>query len=264
MKISKKLTFITISLITASQVFAGGITNTLSEETDSFSIQQADKHLLNINANGKIGMGIEKAKTALHIKNNNAQANIRLENQDDSFNLQVKNKKLTISSTEKCSQNDSDANMLGNQLIIDSAGHIGVNTPNPLAELHISSALRGTAACEKSSSGEPASIILKAWTFTSYADAPSISENRPPLDTERLSIRGSKKNEILTLTHKGNIGIDETNPIVKLEVKGGVKISTSTCNINTIGTIQYDATENKFQGCISTDDSSAKWVDLHQ
>ena len=265
MKLKNKLSLITIGLLTTSQLFAGNITNTLPEETDAFSIQQADKQLLQVNANGKTGLGTSQPEVELHIKNNKNSSSLRIENQEDSFNFQVHEKKITIGSVEKCTQGENGISMTGKQLTIDYAGHVGVNTPNPLAELHISNSIKGTADCTKEVSELPVSMILEGaskWKITSHADTPIAQENQPSPDTNRFSIEGKENKEVLTLNNDGKVGIDQSNPMVKLDVNGGIKLSSSLCTTYTVGTIQYDATTDKFQGCRSNNGEPA-WIDLH-
>ena len=265
MNFKNKLSLIAIGLLTTSQIFAGNITNTLPEETDAFSIQQADKQLLQVNANGKTGLGTSQPEVELHIKNNKETSNLRIENQKSSFNLQVHEKKLTIGSVEKCTQSENGISMAGQQLTIDYNGRVGVNTPNPLSELHISNSIKGTADCTKEGSSFPVSMILEGaskWKMTSHSDTPIAYENKPSPDTSKFSIKGKENKEILTLNNNGKVGIDQSNPMVKLDVNGGVKLSKSLCTTYTIGTIQYDAETDKFQGCRSND-GTPTWIDLH-
>ena len=265
MNLKNKLSLIAIGLLTTSQIFAGNITNTLPEETDAFSVQQADKQLFQVNANGKIGFGTSQPEVELHIKNNQKSSSLRIENQENSFNVQVHEKKLTIGSVEKCTQGENGLSMTGNQLTLDYGGHVGINTPNPLAELHISNFIKGTADCTKEASELPVSMILEGaskWTITAHSDAPIAEENRPSPDTSKFSIKGKENKEILTLNNDGKVGIDQSNPMVKLDVNGGIKLSSSLCTTYTVGTIQYDAATDKFQGCRSND-GTPTWIDLH-
>ena len=261
MKLKNKLSFIVISLLSTSQIFAGNIINTLPEETDAFSIEQADRKLLHVNASGTIGLGTNQPKVELHLKNNKVSNDLRIENSTNNFNFKVNSGHLTIGTTEICTEEES----MGHQLTIDNDGKIGINTSNPLAELHISNAFKGTSTCdheeEASTTPTPVSIILEGsskWTITSQDDN-STSE----VNNNKLSFKGKDNQEVLTLNNNGNVGVGQVNPLIKLDVNGGIKLSTATgCSSETVGTIQYDATADKFQGC-RDNNGTAAWIDLH-
>lgn len=69
-------------------------------------------------------------------------------------------------------------------------------------------------------------------------------------------VEGGKNTNYAIYTNKGTVSLGD-----ELEVKGSIKVANSTndtCDATKAGTIRFNATEKKFQGC-----TGAEWKDLH-
>ncbi len=129
-------------------------------------------------------------------------------------------------------------------LSVENNGRVGINTINSTATLevrsHTPNAWQG--GLELTSNDGTA-----AWVFS--------PKDTGPLNGKGLLLSNNGGGNILTFANGGNVAIDTgaANPSEKLEVGGGVKVSTALAA--QAGTIQWDG--NNFQG-----HDGAQWVNL--
>lgn len=105
------------------------------------------------------------------------------------------------------------------RFVITSSGNVGIGTANPLTKLDL---------------GANPSIFLEGntnqWGFTVNSTDLG-SGNVPLIITSR---GGGVNNEVVRITHVGNVGIGTTSPTQKLDVTGNIRLTGNIVSPNDI------------------------------
>jgi microcystin-dependent protein len=124
------------------------------------------------------------------------------------------------------------------RLGLDSTGNLGIAKTNPAATLDVVGSISSTGTVNGTG------LCIGGDCKVSWSSIGAASSG--------WSQNG---NEVYKTNTAGNVGIGTTNPLVKLEVGGAIKVGTSsdTCGATNVGSVRYNATQNSMQYCDGTD-----------
>ena len=159
-------------------------------------------------------------------------------------------------------------NIAGNEIFtVRSTGNVGVNTNNPLNNLHVSSLAGSIVRISSTNSGANDETLTFNTSFPTTANAgKTLAQVTGAPDSSsggRLVIRtsdtGGTLNEVARFTAQGRLGIGNTSPTGIIHIKAGTATAntaplkfTSGVNLTTPedGTIEYNGTH--FYGTVGT------------
>ncbi|MCK5788939.1 MAG: hypothetical protein KAH32_08065 [Chlamydiia bacterium] len=156
-------------------------------------------------------------------------------------------------------------------LVINSNHHmVGIGTKHPEYDLHLqtdtNSSLRYGLLLQNPNTtvGSSIGILFGTDSNTSYTKGALVYERNNTngrgdfhfLQEYHTSSSLPDLNQaVMTIKNKGNVGIGDKTPVVKLDVNGLIRTapqSSATCNITTEGSMYYDTEDKTFYGCNST------------
>lgn len=193
-------------------------------EANKVLILDANRDIRNIRR-VSIGSNTNAGAMDLNISNTNANCAIRLGSSytaNNAITLQWN----YISSGNLNNNLSFDIFGVSNQLVLNSAGNVGINT-QPLERLHINN---GNVYISNSSVSPQIEIGRNQTNNNSFIISYTHIANGDPLNRIVIGPRGATTNEQITMTSSGTVGIGSPTPSggAKLEVLGNINISNGS------------------------------------